>query len=257
MMMNSLLNEDNDGYAWEGDYEQTWTAIEEDERGRLRTTLANSLYRTRKKQMLEKQTNIRLSMLRHMYIVVDTSICMVEKDLKPSRILCILKLLEKFIFSFFDQNPISQVGVLITRNKTTEKFCDLMGNPRYHWSCFQIVPTLVIISIYFVCYFFFISRKIVDKLKTISEKYCQGEPSMQNSLEMSMQYLKHLKSHSSREVLFVMGSLSTCDPGDVFQTISQCKSLGVRCSVIGLSAEVHLFRYLSEQTLGGFRFLTD
>ena len=24
MNMNNLLNEDNDGYAWEGDYEQTW-----------------------------------------------------------------------------------------------------------------------------------------------------------------------------------------------------------------------------------------
>jgi transcription initiation factor TFIIH subunit 2 len=223
-MMSSLLNEDNDGYAWEGDYEQTWTAIEEDERGQLRTTLANNLYRTRKKQMLEKVSNIRLSMLRHMYIVVDASACMVEKDLKPSRILCVLKLLEKFVFSFFDQNPISQVGVLVTRNKTVEKFCDLMGNP----------------------------RKIVDKLKTITEKFCQGEPSIQNSLEMSMQYLKHLKSHSSREVLFLMGSLSTCDPGDVFHTVSQCKSLDVRCSVIGLSAEVHLLRHLSEQTLGMF-----
>ena len=24
MNMNNLLNEENDGYAWEGDYEQTW-----------------------------------------------------------------------------------------------------------------------------------------------------------------------------------------------------------------------------------------
>lgn len=24
MNMNTLLNEDNEGYSWEGDYEQTW-----------------------------------------------------------------------------------------------------------------------------------------------------------------------------------------------------------------------------------------
>jgi hypothetical protein len=27
MNMNTLLNEDNEGYSWEGDYEQTWYLI--------------------------------------------------------------------------------------------------------------------------------------------------------------------------------------------------------------------------------------
>ena len=27
MNMNTLLNEDNEGYSWEGDYEQTWFGL--------------------------------------------------------------------------------------------------------------------------------------------------------------------------------------------------------------------------------------
>lgn len=100
--------------------------------------------------------------MRNAYLVVDLSSCMIEKDLKPSRIICTMKLLQKFIFNFFDQNPISQLGVIITRNKTAEKLTELLGNP----------------------------KKIVDKLKVMTEKHCAGEPSLQNSLEIAISSLK-------------------------------------------------------------------
>ena len=50
---------DNEGYSWEGDYEQTWKAIQEDESGVLRAA-DDQQYRSRKRQMLEKQSHIRL-----------------------------------------------------------------------------------------------------------------------------------------------------------------------------------------------------
>ena len=122
-----------------------------------------------------------------MFVVLDCSACMLEKDLKPSRMFCVIKvkkfrkfkyknlklfkqkfkhfkLLEKFAFSFFDQNPISQLGLIITRNKTAEKHCDLVGNP----------------------------RKFVDSLHKLKDKLCQGEPSLQNSLENSINVLKYI-----------------------------------------------------------------
>jgi transcription initiation factor TFIIH subunit 2 len=74
------------------------------------------------------------------------------------------KLLEKFAHSYFDQNPISQLGLILTRNKTAEKICDLVGNP----------------------------KKFIDKLQSLKEKLCQGEPSIQNSLELSIYTLKYL-----------------------------------------------------------------
>jgi hypothetical protein len=45
--------------------------------------------------------------------------------------------LEGFIDEFFDQNPISQVGIIITRNKRAEKISELAGNPRKHIKVFK------------------------------------------------------------------------------------------------------------------------
>ena len=43
---------------------------------------------------------------------------------------------------------------------------------------------------------------------------------MQNSLELALQTLRHMPPHASREVLMVMASLTTCDPGDIAETIN-------------------------------------
>ena len=50
----------------------------------------------------------------------------------------------------------------MTCNKKSEKLCDLVGNP----------------------------RKIIDKLKSLNEKLCNGEISIQNSLELAMKTLQ-------------------------------------------------------------------
>lgn len=46
-----------------------------------------------------------------------------------------------------------------------------------------------------------------------------GEPSLQNSLELALKSLKNLPAHASREILVIMASLTTCDPGDINETI--------------------------------------
>lgn len=48
---------------------------------------------------------------------------------------------------------------------------------------------------------------------------CSGEPSIQNALELALRSLRMLPSHASREILILMGSLTTCDPGDISVTI--------------------------------------
>jgi transcription initiation factor TFIIH subunit 2 len=48
---------------------------------------------------------------------------------------------------------------------------------------------------------------------------CGGEPSVQNALDMAMRSLKMLPTHASREILVILGSLTTCDPGDINVTI--------------------------------------
>lgn len=131
-----------------------------------------------------------------------------------------LKLLEIFIEEFFDQNPICQLGIIVMKDKRAEKLSELSGNARKH----------------------------VRSLKEMSVN--QGEPSLQNGLDLARQSLKMLPSHASREIVVIMSSLTTCDPTDILVTIDNLKKDGIRCSVVGLSAEVHVCRYLTEQTNG-------
>ena len=54
-----------------------------------------------------------------------------------------------------------------------------------------------------------------------------------------------------------MGSLTTCDPGDIMATIDTLKKSNVRCSVISLAAEVRVYRHLAKITEGQFAVTLD
>lgn len=77
-------------------------------------------------------------------------------------------------------------------NKRAEKICDLAGNFRKH----------------------------IKAINTLNKTSLVGEPSLQNGLELALKSLKLLPSHASREILVVMGSLTTCDPSDINKTIN-------------------------------------
>lgn len=168
-------------------------------------------------------------MMRHVYIVVDMSESMLDLDLKPARISVTLKLVEDFLEQFFDQNPISQVGLITTRDKRAEKVTELNGS----------------------------GKILLNGLKKLSPGSCKGEPSIQNSLQVALSSLKNLPKHTSKEVLMLIGSLTTCDPSDINATIKSCVDHNVRCSIIGLAAEVMVFKKLAKETKGSYGVILD
>ncbi|KAL1413917.1 hypothetical protein MTO96_007966 [Rhipicephalus appendiculatus] len=67
----------------------------------------------------------------------------------------------------------------------------------------------------------------------------------------------HLPVHTSREVLVIMGSLTTCDPGNILTTIETMRKCNIRCSVVGLAAEVHVCCKLTKTTGGVYNVILD
>lgn len=61
-------------------------------------------------------------------------------------------------------------------------------------------------------------RKHIKYLNSINKMALVGELSLQNGLEMALSSLKLLPSHASKEIIVIMGSLTTCDPGDITST---------------------------------------
>ena len=62
----------------------------------------------------------------------------------------------------------------------------------------------------------------------------------------------HLPNHSSREIVIIFGSLTTCDPDNVFDTIDACVKDKIRVSVVALAAEMKVCRELCDKTGGRF-----
>uniref|UniRef100_UPI003AAA29C2 general transcription factor IIH subunit 2 isoform X4 n=1 Tax=Centroberyx gerrardi TaxID=166262 RepID=UPI003AAA29C2 len=208
---------------WEGGYERTWEVLKEDESGSLKATVEEILFQSKRKRVIESHGQVRLGMMRHLYVVIDCSRSMEDHDLKPNRLTSTLKLMEAFVEEYFDQNPISQVGIITTKNKRAEKLTDLAGNPKKH----------------------------ITALKKAVDSVCVGEPSLYNSLSLAIQTLKHMPGHTSREILIIFSSLTTCDPANIYELIKTMKTLKIRVSVIGLSAEVRVCTVLTRET-GGF-----
>lgn len=173
-------------------------------------------------RLLRDTATIQRGIIRHLFLVIDLSETMNEKDLRPSRLDLTLSYAEQFVLEYFDQNPISQLGIILTRDGVAEKLTELSGNPMEH----------------------------VRALKNKKNQETSGEPSLQNALEVARASLTHIPSHGSREVVIIFGALTTCDPGNIYETIENLKKENVRVSVVGLAAEVQICKVLCRETKG-------
>ena len=174
-------------------------------------------------RLLKDTTPLQRGIIRHTLLVLDLSIAMNEKDLRPTRYLLTLTNAVNFIREYFEQNPISQLGVLGMRDGIATRVSDMSGNPNDHITA-------------------------VRNLRSIDPK---GNPSLQNALDMARAALYHTPSHGTREVVIVLGALLTSDPGDIHDTIKQCIKDRVRVSIIGLAAQMHICAEICRKTNAG------
>ncbi|KZS86910.1 TFIIH basal transcription factor complex, subunit SSL1 [Sistotremastrum niveocremeum HHB9708] len=211
-------------YSWEASYTRSWDAVQEDEGGSLQTAVEDLLARGRRRRLLGPSTAIRRTIIRHLILILDLSASMLDKDMRPSRFDLTLEYARAFITEWFDQNPLGQIGIVGMRAGLGERVCDMSGNPQ-------------------------------DVLKHISDRVKlepNGEPSLQNAIEMARGSMSHLPSHSSREVLVIFGSLTSCDPGNIHDTLDACVKDRIRVSFVSLAAEMKICRDFCVKTGGTF-----
>lgn len=214
--------------AWERTYadERSWESLQEDESGLLRPidnkTLSHAQYRRRLRTATAAR--IQKGLIRYLYIIIDFSRAAAEMDYKPSRMVVVARQVEAYIREFFDQNPLSQIGLVILKDGVAHCLTDLGGSPEAH------------------------IKALMGKLGT------SGDASLQNGLDLVCDLLNQIPSYGHREALILYSALSTCDPGDILETIQKCKASKIRCSVIGLSAELYICKHLCQET-GGMYFV--
>lgn len=83
-------------------------------------------------RLLRDTTPLQRGIIRHLILVLDLSQSMAEKDIRPTRYLLALRYAQEFVIEFFEQNPISQLGVIGMRDGLAVRISDMSGNPTDH-----------------------------------------------------------------------------------------------------------------------------
>ncbi|KAJ1509513.1 hypothetical protein HMI54_002300 [Coelomomyces lativittatus] len=151
---------------------------------------------------------------------MDASEAMLETDLLPNRWSYVSTVLDGFILEFFDQNPLSQLALIMTQNEHAKVITEFSSNPNHHrppWSV-QV----------------------------------QGAPSFQNVLQLAQGLLHPVPSHGTKEVVLIHGALTSWDPSNVETTFARCVQDHIRVSILSVSAEVYMCRQWCEKSLGVF-----
>ena len=200
---------------------RTWDLLQEGEDGTLTGAVFDLLESDKRRRLLKDTTPLQRGIIRHVVLILDMSVAMAEKDLRPTRYLLTLTYLTQFINEFFEQNPISQLGIVGMHDGIAIRVSDMSGNPTEHLS-------------------------VVAKMRSTYEP--KGNPSLENALEMARAALFHAPQHGTREILLVFGALHTSDPGDIHVTIANLTTAHIRASVIGLAAQVAICAELVAKT---------
>ncbi|KAG0647870.1 General transcription and DNA repair factor IIH subunit ssl1 [Hyphodiscus hymeniophilus] len=208
--------------AWE-DIQRSWDTVVEGADGSINSTVEGLREASKRKRLLRDTTPLQRGIIRHLILVLDLSFAMVEKDLRPTRYLLTIQYASEFVSEYFEQNPISQLGIIGMRDGIAVRISDMSGNPAEH----------------------------IERLKALRGQEPKGNPSLQNALEMSRAALFHAPSHGTREILIIYGALLSSDPGDIHETIANLIIDRIRVSVVGLAASVQICTELCKKTNAG------
>lgn len=122
--------EDESVYSWEEKYKRSWDVLQEDGSGSLAGVISSlEAQLLKKKRIIQDSQQVKRGIIRYIYLVIDRSSAMAEIDLKPTRIEVVCQILTSLVKEFFDENPLSQIGILCTMDGLAYKLCELSSNP--------------------------------------------------------------------------------------------------------------------------------
>ncbi|KAK9369439.1 Ssl1-like-domain-containing protein [Lipomyces kononenkoae] len=220
---NTELRSAAGGYIWEDSIQRSWDVVQEDAGGSLAGVVAELVQAGKRKRLHYDTTPVQRGIIRHLILTLDLSTSMSEKDLRPTRYQLSISYAIQFVTDYFEQNPISQLGIIGMRDGLANLVSQLGGNPTEH----------------------------IAALQALRKKDPSGDPSLQNALEMARGALYHVPSHGTKEVVIIFGSLLSCDPGDIHKTVGTLKAENVRVRIVGLAAEVAICKEICERTNDG------
>ena len=185
-------------------------------------------------------------MIRSVYLLVDCSKEMKPKHdshLRPNKPRCVNDVVRQFAKDFFNQNPISQLGLVVLRGTEDGGTGAEILQPLTCGNA-SLVPNRL------------------SQILSNTSLDCRGTASLQKGLEVCLASMSTIPSHLSKEIVVLFASTSTDDEGvvsgqsggliDGNSTVSRLRESSVRVSVVCLEAEVYVCRKVSNLCHGSF-----
>lgn len=184
----------------------------------------------RKRDARRISSGLRKGLIRHLVLVLDSSSSSLEGDAcyRPTRLAVIVSAAERLIRGYFDQNPLSSLSVISMHDGIASTETVMISGPDVHVEA---------------------ARSII--------KRTGGPASVQNALREASRSLIGTPPYAKREVVMLLSAITSCDPGDIKDTIAEMKKEMITCSVVGISAEVYLFKHLAKDTGGTYFVARD
>jgi len=281
-------------YSWTGAVDTKWSEVQEDAQGLLRTDGGgggaaarrrlqpagaaeggggggdidgdeddDEAARARARAAAGAAPSLQRGMMRNVFVVLDASRAMALGDLRPSRAAAVARVMADFVAEFFDQNPLSQLGVIVASDARAEKLTELSGNPRRHVAAIAEAMRRAApgpgggagAAA---------ARAGIPRVGAAPPPPPGGggsgggggggggDFSLQNALLTACGTLALQPRYASREVLLVHGALASRDPGAPAETLAALRRERVRVSVISLPGEVFAAQRVALETGGSY-----
>jgi transcription initiation factor TFIIH subunit 2 len=169
----------------------------------------------------------RRGLSRNLVIAIDMGQSMEQSEPKPSRLLFVVAKLKAFVSQYFAVNPLSQLALVESCQASARLLSPLSSSLHNH----------------------------LEALDKLTEGV--GEVSVQNTLAVSLNQLRHIAAHQTRELLLVWSALSTVDPGDVYQEMAKAAAAQVQVSVLHLNAQIYVLSQLTLRCQGRYTVMVD
>ena len=146
--------------------------------------------------------------------------------------LILLQGIQEFIPQFYSASPLGQLGLVVMKDRRAERLVSLGGSPA------EINSALL--------------KLIKDGFK------CSGQCSLINAINVSKSMLTAVGEHSNKEIIFIVGALSTVDPESPENTIQKGtilnffldNKININFEWSRLVSDVQLFHYPQKFTFG-------
>ena len=116
---------------WE-EVSRSWDLVEEGEDGMMQSTIDEVREHEKRMRLLRDTTPLQRGIIRHLVLVLDMSFAVLEKDMLPTRYRVMMNYAAEFVKEFFEQNPISQLGILAMTDGKAVRISDVCGSVEQH-----------------------------------------------------------------------------------------------------------------------------